>query len=201
MAEGLEKPTAEDRRRRDAAAVAMARQGDETAFDGLVRRYFGMVYSLSLAHLHDNGAAEDLTQEVFLRAYLNLGKLNNPEHFSAWITQMTRNLAIDWIRSGQSVSRLAQWVELTEAAELPETRMVDAREAAAIAERDRRVHEAIGRLTLPQREIVMLHFAGELTKAEIAERIGVHPSTVGRHITTALAALKGLLTAERELVR
>ena len=54
----------------DKELVLRARTNDISAFEALVRRYFGMVFSVAYARLKDREAAEDLTQEVFLRAYL-----------------------------------------------------------------------------------------------------------------------------------
>src|SRR5262245_26263295 len=71
--------------------------GDARCFDALVENYFGMIYAIGLAHLGDAALAQDLAQEVFLRAYLCLDQLKNPDWFPGWITRMARNLAIDWL--------------------------------------------------------------------------------------------------------
>jgi RNA polymerase sigma-70 factor (ECF subfamily) len=83
---------------RDAERVAAVLAGNAEAFNALVERYFGTIYAIAYAHLGNREAAEDLTQEVFLRAYLHLASLDCASRFSAWLCRIARNLAADWLR-------------------------------------------------------------------------------------------------------
>ncbi len=179
---------------KDEELVKAVLTGNVRAFDTLVERYFGMVYVLAYARLGHSETAEDLAQEVFLRAYLYLSNLDQPRYFSAWVSRITRNLASDWLRRGQRASRLIPMVPMEELpTEIVDTKTKGLRERMETEERDKSVHEAIMKLPPDLREVVMLHFAEGVSKTEIARLLRVHPATVGRHLTKALAQMKGML--------
>lgn len=175
--------------------VRAACAGNREAYDVIVDRYFGMVYSIGLARLDDRDLAQDLTQEVFLRAYLNLGQLNNPDHYSSWITSMARNLAIDWLRRGSAGSRVASMVPLSDAS--PELRNAPGegvRERMEREEQEKAVREALSALRAEEREIVVMHFVENLTQEQIAKELRVHRSSISRALDRALKRMRTKLT-------
>lgn len=178
----------------DAELVSAARQGRSGAFDALVERYFGLVYVVAYSRLAAREPAEDLAQEVFLKAFLHLDKLQSPTGFVGWIRSMARNLAIDWIRKGRASSELVSMVEAeTKVDRLPDLRAQGAREAMEAQETRQMVHAAIHRLPPDLRELVFLHYLGELSKSEVARQLGLHPATVGRKLKRALRELRDIL--------
>jgi RNA polymerase sigma factor (sigma-70 family) len=175
----------------DASLVRSALAGETRAFEKLVEHHFESVHLIAFARLGNREMAEDLTQEVFLRAFLGLHQLRDPAHFAAWVNQITRNLALNWIRQRRRASRLVPMVPIEQLSqEIPDTEAPDTREALATAEQEAAVQEAIGDLRPEQREVVLLHFAQGLSKSEIAHRLGTHPSTVGRRLDSALRCLR-----------
>ncbi len=70
---------------RDRALVDRARAGDIEAFETLVRRYQGWVFSLAVRMLGDRAEAEDMAQEIFLKAYRGLKKFKGASRFSTWL--------------------------------------------------------------------------------------------------------------------
>lgn len=180
--------------REDARLVRAALAGSTRAFDALVERNFGAVYLTAYARLANHEAAEDLAQEVFLTAYLNLHRLQSPGSFPIWLRQLTRNRAIDWLRRNQRMSRLLPLVAIGGVGnEVVDMRTRGAREIAEAKERHQAVRDAIEELSPDQREIVLLHYVEGLSKSEIARRVGLHPSSVGRQIGKALATMKSAL--------
>jgi RNA polymerase sigma factor (sigma-70 family) len=180
----------------DDALVRSAQGGDAHAFAALVERHLGLVFTIALARLGSREAAEDLTQEVFLRVQIHLGTLDltRPLNFPAWLSHVTRNLTAEWQRRDTRRSRLVAMVPLDEETQhRPDTDQRGARETMETEERSRLVNQVIGDLPPDQREVVLLHFAQGLTKREIARRLGVHPTTVGRQLRRALRALRGRL--------
>lgn len=175
------------------ALVRAAQAGDPRAFEALIDRYFGMVYAIAFARLTDREIAEDLAQEVFLRVSLFLGDLKDARRFGAWVSRLTRNLAIDWLRRGQRASRLLAQVPLEEALDVTEDDRPDPRERAQREETRRKVHEAILGLPANQREMVMLRFIEEMRVEDIAAQMGVHTTTVRYHLRRALGAMRGTL--------
>lgn len=178
----------------DMELVRQSRAGNVAAFESLVNRYYGLVYAIALSRLNHRDSAEDLAQEVFLRAHLLLDRLESPSRFSAWVGHIARNLAIDWARTGQSASRLLPMVPMEYMPrDVPDRRAVDARERLAASERQNAVQKALAKLPPEQRELVLLHYMENLTHREIADRLGLHHATVSRRLQLALRLLRGML--------
>src|SRR5688500_18848923 len=157
--------------RKDAELVTSAQSGDVSAFERLVNRYHGLVYALSYARLQDREAAEDLLQEVFLRVFLNIKDLHQPQYYSAWLTRVTRNLAMDWVRRGQRRSFLTPMVSLE--ANAQEAQMVtgsDLRDEVQSQQESEMLEAALQKLPFEQREMVLLYFAEDQTHEEIARK-------------------------------
>ncbi|MDX2176335.1 MAG: RNA polymerase sigma factor [Candidatus Sumerlaeia bacterium] len=175
----------------DEALCRQACAGDREAFDALVARHYRTVWLVGVSRL-DEDAAEDLAQEVFLRAWLNLGGLRSGALFGGWVARMARNLAVQWRRQGTRRSRLVQQLE-SEVAHMVENipdGQPTAAEAMASAEDRRRVRGAMERLDGETRELVLLHYVERLSHSEIARRTGVHHTTVGRRLEKARAELR-----------
>jgi len=79
--------------------VARARRGDPSAFEEIVRRHQDRVYNLAYRMLRNHEDAEDLTQEAFLRVFESLSRLRDDRALGAYITRVTANLCISWLRT------------------------------------------------------------------------------------------------------
>ena len=91
----------------DPAAIRAAARGDTLAFEALVRAYQVPVWRFLRHLLGDESAAEDVTQETFIRLYQRLGTFQFRSRFSTWVFQVARNAGIDALRSRQRRERLA----------------------------------------------------------------------------------------------
>ncbi len=175
----------------DAVLVREAQSGNATAFDELIARHYSMVYAIALSRLREVEAAEDLTQEVFLRTYLNLKALKDGGRYMAWVSRMTRNLATDWQRRGITRSSLIQMVPFGDHTDtVPDPSQPDVRDAIMDEQEKGLMREALWKLTPLQRELVLMHFQEGMSKKEIANRVGLHPSNVGRQIDKAIEAMR-----------
>ena len=83
----------------DAAAVALARDGDSEAFRALVERHGRAVYRVAHRMTGNPSDAEDVVQETFLRAYKQLGRFESRANFGTWLHRIAVNCSIDLIRS------------------------------------------------------------------------------------------------------
>jgi RNA polymerase sigma-70 factor, ECF subfamily len=83
----------------DAAAVALARDGDSEAFRALVERHSRAVFRVAHRMTGSAQDAEDVVQETFLRAYRQLGRFESRANFSTWLHRIAVNCSIDLIRS------------------------------------------------------------------------------------------------------
>jgi len=80
----------------DAELVHLARTGNRAAYGELIRRYQRSIWGLACLLVHDRFEAEDLAQEAFLRAWLNLDLLSDPSKFAAWLRRIVFGVSIDW---------------------------------------------------------------------------------------------------------
>ena len=83
----------------DAAAVALARDGDSEAFRALVERHGRAIYRVAHRMTGNPSDAEDIVQETFLRAYRQLGRFESRANFGTWLHRIAVNCSIDLIRS------------------------------------------------------------------------------------------------------
>ncbi|MCX6112571.1 MAG: sigma-70 family RNA polymerase sigma factor [Proteobacteria bacterium] len=91
--------------------VKSALKGDTEAFRSLVEAYQKPVYMLVLSSVRDEFQAQDLTQETFIRVYLNLEKLKEPSKFGAWICGIARNVTGRWLERCRATESLDDCLE------------------------------------------------------------------------------------------
>ena len=122
----------------DARAIQQVLAGNPDAFEHLVESHFPLVYAIAYARLGEVEAAEDLAQEVFLSAFMNLPRLEKPEAFPSWVARMARNLGINWALSNTRASRLLPMVNLEDKAmdALPDERRTAREELEGGAEEE-----------------------------------------------------------------
>lgn len=82
----------------DEMLMVRYQRGDREAFAELVRRYKTPIYNFSIRQLRQPNAAEDVTQDVFLRVVQNAAEFKHEARFSTWLYTIARNLCIDQLR-------------------------------------------------------------------------------------------------------
>ena len=166
--------------------VATARAGDELAFAELYIRFFDRVYRYLLAGLKNRDDAQEVAQEVFVRALRMLDRFD-PERgeFRSWLFSMVRSLAID--RSRRRSRR-----EQVDLDAVPRHAVSVAEHAASLIERldpGEGVRSLVDGLPELQRWVLTLRFVFDLNTSEIADVMGSSPDAV-RHLQhRALKAL------------
>ncbi len=164
----------------DEALLDCARQGDSACFDELYRRYKAAVLGYCLVRLSDRQAAEDATQEVFLKAYNSAGAPVG--NVRAWLFTVARNVVIDAARR-----RLASpvHVELQAAVETA-TAAVDQSEFSAM-DVATNVFIALRRLPARQRRAMILRDFQDKSSQQIADELEMRPGSVDVLICRARA--------------
>ena len=164
--------------------IERVRARDADAFEALYDEYYRLVYGLALRVLADASAAEDVTQAVFLKIW-DSPALFRGGNFGAWIARVTRNRALDVVRSRR----------VRDEGQFPDSLPLDDNpEDTAIAHLDgARVRDALAQLPPEQREPIELGFFGGVTHQEIARRIGLPLGTVKTRIRTGLRRLRNVL--------
>jgi RNA polymerase sigma-70 factor (ECF subfamily) len=163
----------------DRDLVAKARRGNVDAYNVLVSRWDRRVYRYLVKLVGDREDAMDLAQEVFLKAWQALGKLDDTDRFSSWLFRIAHNEAFSLLR------RIRPREELTERAAGSESpgRLYPLETQLAAA-------RALERLTPEQREAVVLKVYEGFKFDEMAEILETPVSTVKSRLYTALEVLK-----------
>ncbi len=159
---------------------------DPAALASLYDRYAPLVYGLARRIVRDEGQAEDLVQEVFLRVW------NRPHvydqgrgSFRAWLLSMAHHLAVDLVRRRRR--EVSYREKLTGSAETP-----DPFEEALTEVDGANVRSLLGRLPPDQRRVVELAYFEGLTHREIAERLGEPLGTVKTRLRLGIMKLRAL---------
>lgn len=90
----------------DPQVIAAARRGDTHAFEELVRLFQGHVWRFSYGFVRERAAADDVTQEAFVKAFRSIHAFKGDSKFSTWLFSIARNCATDELRKGQRRRRL-----------------------------------------------------------------------------------------------
>lgn len=170
----------------DRDLVRRARGGDVEGYNLLVSRWEKRLYNYLLRLVGNREDAMDLTQEVFLKAYQNLGKLEDAGRFGPWLFRIAHNEAFSLLRRRRPES---------------DTDSELAREALSYrmypVEMSIAVERALNSLSPEQREAVILKIYQGWKFEEMAEALDCPVSTVKSRLYTALDRLKEMLAPVR----
>lgn len=150
--------------RTDVELVRSANGGDRHAFRRLVERHQDRVFGLACSMLGNRTVAEDVAQEVFLKAYRNLASFRGDARFGTWLYRMTVNGCWDVLRK-----RSRERAGLAEAAQQPSSGERGSGEGADVE----RVKVALARLEPDDRAVLRLREIDELPYEEVATVLGV----------------------------
>ncbi len=165
----------------DRDLIAKARKGNVEAYNLLVSRWEKRVFNYLLRLVSNREDALDVSQDVFLKTYQSLAKLDDPERFGAWLFRIAHNEAFSLLRRRKPEG------------EMPfESAPARGRELLPI-ELSLAVEKALGRLSEEQREAVLLKVYQGFKFEEMAEILSCPVSTVKSRLYTALDLLKTTL--------
>lgn len=178
----------------DRPLVAEAAAGSREAFDELVRRHQARIFNLARALVGDDGDAEDLAQEAFIRAWRAIGRFRGASAFRTWLYRV----AINVIRSHlarRSQQRLiwGWWPRKGSDAEPREAVLAGSVDVETGLLRREAIDRALSALPPDMRVAVTLRDIEGLEYREIAETLGVPIGTVMSRIARGRARLRPLL--------
>jgi len=166
--------------------LTQAKAGDQAAFAALIRRHQNMVFSLAFHMLRSRPAAEDLAQEVFLKLYRGLQRLESEAHLVAWLRRVTSHQCINEIRRRNHRQEFGTDT-LPDTGQAPELRDV------FVAER---LEALVAGLPEQARMVVVLRYQEDMPLAEIADVLSMPVNTVKSHLRRSIVALRERLTGK-----
>jgi len=175
----------------EADLIARACSADTDAFCQLAERYERRIYSLALHYCHNPHDAEDLSQEVWLKAYRAIGTFRGESAFYTWIRKITINCFLNSTRA-----QVARWYPASFTDENLiggyEARLTSANSETTFQNRIlfASVMDAMSSLTPRQRLIFALKHQEGMTYEEIATAIGCSTGTVKKAVARAVAKLR-----------
>jgi len=172
---------------------------DLQAFRALYQRFGSLVYSTCLRIVRDSQVAEDVTQEIFLRIWRKPERyVSQRGRFLTWLTSVTRNRAVDEIRSRNRRFRHETASPEEQEREIAGPETNDPALTAVLADQRRLIVAAMAGLPAEQRQVIELAYFGGLTQAEISERLSQPLGTVKTRIRLGMQKLRAALAPEFE---
>jgi RNA polymerase sigma factor (sigma-70 family) len=181
------------------ALVNAAAHGDATAWEALVERFSQLVWSVIRAHRLSDADVEDVWQVTWFRLTSNLHKIKDPERVGAWLASTARHEALRVIRTNRRVTpvddldSVSSWVTHHS----PEQAVLDSEQAAAEAERLRRLAEAFDLMPERCRRLLRLLMATPPPSyTEVSEALGMPMGSIGPTRARCLDCLRKIMAGE-----
>jgi RNA polymerase sigma-70 factor, ECF subfamily len=172
----------------DIELVALLRERPAAGIAALYDRYGRLVFSMALRIVGDRGAAEEVTQDVFLRSWRNLGRYQPSQgSLVSWLLSIAHNRAIDELRSRRSKDARREVSD----EDLQPQAVIDPGFDEALLRGE--VQRGLAELPPAQREVIELVFWGGLTRREIADRLDLPLGTVHTRLRLGMDKLRGTL--------
>lgn len=182
------------------ALVARAKAGDQRAFSELVSRYRSRIVALALHLTGSESEAEDIAQDVFLKAYQKLAGFEGRSQFFTWVYRMAVNRSLNARRdrkrrreTAMDDPRVARAVEIDAAG--------DPERAAVLRETYTRLVVALDQLPAPMRTTVVLVVLQGFSHAEASVVQGCSVGTIAWRIHEARNKLRAAMALERQRVK
>lgn len=164
---------------REANLVRAAQSGDRVAFGELYQDYGRLIHGILLSHVSYEDA-EDLMQDVFVKALKQLPGLREPAAFSGWLIAIARRTAIDHLRNRKTTIPLAPFIAGVRGPE----------------GEGRAILALIHRLPDSYRETLIFRLVEGMTGPEIAARTGLTPDSVRVNLCRGMKLLRAQLAGQ-----
>jgi len=142
--------------------VEQAKNGDQAAFSEIYNLYFKKIYRFIFYRVSHKEVAEDLAEEVFIKAYSHLSRLEDPKSLEGWLYQVARNSVIDYYRSKKMTVALEDVENILEY----ESNVID---VLNLQDRQKVFLRLLKELGAEQQMVIKLKFLEDLGNEEIAE--------------------------------
>src|SRR6266446_1864711 len=190
---------------KDAALVAAAKTGDGRAFELLVERHEGRIFSIAQRMTRNREDAEDVVQQSFQKAFINLKKFEGDSLFSTWLTRIAINEALMLLRRKRGSREVPLAESSTEdGAALPldfPDSGPNPEDSCLQREQERILSAAVNELTPGMRKAIELRELGELSTGETAQVMGLSVGAVKARVFNGRRKLQKTLKRYVESAR
>jgi RNA polymerase sigma factor (sigma-70 family) len=173
----------------DQELMRIVQAGDFSPASEIYDRYSSRIYNFAYRFLKNSEAAEDATQEVFVKMLKHANQFHGDAKLSTWLFSITANWCRDYLRKADNKSKESDDVLVT----LPAPSEFSPDRTLEQRENERRIQKALGALTPEQREAILLSRYQGLSYAEIAQISGCSEGAVKTRVFRAMETLKKAL--------
>jgi RNA polymerase sigma-70 factor (ECF subfamily) len=167
----------------DRHLVRLAKNGNKAAFAKLARRYRDLVLALAFDFLKEYESAKDVAQDVFMKAFKNIGDFEEKSRFSSWLYRITVNACLD-ARKSDTRRRRYLFSKIDQAES--DYRIEESNQSNGL---DDSLSKEINNLSDQQRAAIVLRYFHDKSVREIAEVLDCTENTVRSHLYRALHKL------------
>lgn len=186
----------------DIAIIQMVLQGRQAAYATLVTRYQAYVFTIAMRHVNNRELAEELAQDVFVKAYRSLASFKGTSKFTTWLYTIAHNTCLSHLRKKEDATffpgdeKMHGWAEDTGGGEHPAGRLEQKAQQQLLS-------GAIQHLPPADAEIITLFYQGEQSVEEISGTVGITTGNVKVRLLRARQKLKEILETRysKEVVR
>ena len=168
--------------------VELVKQNDNDAYRALFEAFYKRTYAIAYNILRNREAAEDLTQDAFIKAFQNIPQLQDKAKFGAWLAVIVSNLARNYLKREKKIVYTDKDKVLENFSEVTNTE-----DAALQTLETERVRQAIKKLPPEHYQVIVLQYYYDLKVEEIASLLKISPGTIKSRLFRARKRLAGEL--------
>jgi len=170
----------------DSELVKIVRESDQERYAEIIERYQGKLFAYIYRLVGSREETEDLLQEVFIKAFRNLNSFDVEKKFSSWIYRIAHNESVNHLKR-KSLKRFISWEDVVSTKDKMETRDFDddAHKSWVRKEKNQEVEQALNRLPIKYKQVLVLKYYDDKSYEEISEILDKPINTVGTLINRA----------------
>jgi RNA polymerase sigma-70 factor (ECF subfamily) len=184
----------------DNRLITECREGNSAAFGELVSRYQDRLYNTVLRLVVNGEDARDVVQEAFLHAYQSLHSFKGDSLFFTWLYRIAINTAISMKRKQKPMLRIQAIGDEKNAIDPLDSSEINRPDhAIQLAEEERRVHDALSKLSAEHRAVLVMKDMDGIKYEEMAETLGVPVGTIRSRLHRARLELRDIFLQQEEV--
>ncbi|HET7698975.1 MAG TPA: RNA polymerase sigma factor [Vicinamibacterales bacterium] len=187
----------------DALLASRTADGDEEAFEALMRRFNQKLFRVARSILKNDADAEDVLQEAYLQAYRRMSDFRGDAQLGTWLTRIVINQALMRLRADKRDRVVVSFSgsgddERDLGAEIADEKAESPTDAALRGEIRRLLEHHIDALPMPMRTVLVMRDVEEMSVQETADCLGIPPATVRTRLFRARAMLRDMLARDTD---